>query len=449
MGRKIVITSDNHYDYTTEISNVHSEDRQLTITMVDLHTDITAADYLKPHPALFTFVDPCSFKVDYYLASSYGGDVSWYVNNEPYKPGKSGSVEFVNPGDYQIKVRTQSSANSLSWDRYFATTIEDNIEADVTTNATVVEYRLAIDNEISTESEPLVDEDSTYYSRGDIVTLTSTVTYSRVGAADTNHNITYTIVDPEGLSTVGEEIPLNAYGPLQFELNKLGVYTITTEVEDIDCQTTFVTTNEVETMNFIALEYLDCDNFELSNRSSNTTISYTVEDVAKRGVITQSGTLIEQQAEVLTFTSVSLYLLKVTYTRNELPVTETYVLNNYCKIEACFTSYIEDLLCAPEERCSPCPPESDLKQMFLFYNTYFMKVNNLFNENSFYTALDTEGLSEITTLKQLMDEMIKFCDRRSCTDSSTAAFSSSYQTQGPYDYVGKGTALDPGCKTCS
>ena len=48
-----------------------------------------------------------------------------------------------------------------------------------------------------------------------------------------------------------------------------------------------------------------------------------------------------------------------------------------------------------------------------------------------------------------MDKMLGFCGRTSCTDSVNSAFQSSYITQGPYDYVGKGTSLDAGCKTCN
>lgn len=473
----ITVVKSGYYPYTMDIDNVYKEDRVLDITMVAIYTDIEAANYLEPHTSFFTFQDPCSFCVDYYFASSYGGEICWFVNNELYSKNESkGKACFCNVGDYQLKVRCTTNESVVEvpgcppvvtqlWDKQYATIQTGNtirgeissltsyLDQDLTTNLSIVEYRVGISYEIITEHEPLKDGEQCCYSRNEEVTIQTTIDLTRADANPELHTVTYTVVDPTGLTLefAQSEFPLNLLienRSISFNLAKLGVYNVTVEVNDLECEQTYVETFIVETCNFVVLEYIDCNDFELSNRSSATTMTYSLSDVADSATVVQSGTLEAQKAISLSFATTSLYIMTVTYTKDDVLITEEYVLNNYCNIEACFTAYIEDLLCSPEERCSPCPPESDLKQMFLFYNTYFMKINKLFNENSFYTALDAEGLDEITTLKQLMDEILSFCNRRSCTDSTNSAFSSSYQTQGPYDYVGRGNTLDKGCKTC-
>ena len=473
----ITVTQANYHPYTITIDNVYSTDKTIEVIMVSNVTDIEDANYLRPRPSLYTFSDPCNFCIDAYSATSYGGEMCWYVNNELYKKNVSKVVScFCNTGDYQIKMRSQTSQSVVEypgcppvvtklWDNQFATIQTGNtvsgvidelsvyLALDLVTNVTVSEYRVGIDLVATSEISPLVDSDSCLYSRDEEVTITPTITLNRLGADPALHTITWNVIDPEGVTVtlLQSVFPIDIDPSLYtvtFPLTKLGVYEVTVTVDDLDCGTEFVQTMSVETCNFVYLKYLECGSFEVQNRSSDTPFTYSVSDIASSTPV-EEGTLEPGKAMQLTFTDVSMFIMSVTYTRNGLIVTEEYVMSNYCQIERCLSDYIEDLLCAPTERCTPCPPESDLKQMFLFYNTYFMKIHKLFNTNSYFAALDEEGLSEITTLKQLMDKMLGFCGRTSCTDSVNSAFQSSYITQGPYDYVGKGTSLDPGCKTCN
>ena len=471
----IEITQGTFSTYKTTITNVYKENKTIDIIMVPIVTDINDPNYLRPWPSVFFFNDPCNFCVDYYFASSYGGDVCWYVNNEFFVKGASGKACFCNEGDYQVKVRnitTQSVVQvpgcppvvTTLWDNQFATTIEGNtvkgvfdktleeyLADDTITNVTQSEYRVDISYEVITDIEPLVTGDTCCYSKDEEVTIVPTVTYTREDAEPSLHNITYTVTDPEGLTLqlLQETFPLNIAEPyIAFTLTKLGVYTVKMEVYDEECGLSYDKEFIIETCNFVYLKYLECNAFEVQNRSSDTSFTWELSDIASVGTTIQSGTLAPGQAETLSFEDVSMFVLDVKYVRNEVTIEESYLMNNYCAIEVCFTEYIEDLLCEPDPRCSPCPPESDLKQMFLFYNAYFMKVNKLFQTNSFFTALDEEDLTYVVNIKQVMDKIVEFCKRRSCTDSTTSAFNSSYQTQGPYDYVGRGNTLDKGCATC-
>jgi hypothetical protein len=337
------------------------------------------------------------------------------------------------------------------WDRQFATIHTGNtvaqdidelqtyLDLDTDTNITVDEYRVDIDLVTTSEIEPLVDGDVCCYFKNDTVTVTPTVTLNRPGADPGLNSISFEVIDPEGVNITDENWvwPLTVSGiEISFPLTKLGAYTVTATVEDTECDNTFEQTTVVETCNFIFIEYKGCNSFEVQNRSLATEIEYTLKDVTDAS-FEETGTLDAQGAITFDFTKPSIYELRVTYDNNEGTQLESYLLNNYCEIERCFTDYIEQILCAPVDRCSPCPPESEISQMFLMYNAYFMKINKIFNLNSFHTALDAEGLNEVTTAAQIMNKILEYCERTGCL--TNGAFSEGYSSSGPYDWAGKGS----------
>jgi hypothetical protein len=340
------------------------------------------------------------------------------------------------------------------WDRQFATIatgntvaqdldpIADYLALDTETNITVDEYRVDIDLTTTSEIEPLVDGDVCCYFKNDTVTIDATVTLNRPGADPNLNSISFKVIDPEGIdiSDVAWVYPLNL-SPIQidFPLTKLGAYTVTATVEDTVCDNTFEHTITVETCNFIFIKYLGCNSFEVQNRSLDTDIEYTLLDVGD-AAFSETGTLAAQSAITFDFTRPSIYEFQARYGEDTV---QSYLLNNYCEIERCFIDYIEQILCAPVNRCSPCPPESEISQMFLMYNAYFMKINKIFNLNSFHTALDQEGLDEVTTATQIMDKILLYCERTGCL--TNGAFSEGYMTEGPYDWAGQGSNRAQSC----
>lgn len=466
----VTVTQSGFHPYEMTIDNVYATDKVIEITLVPIITDINDPNYLRPYPTFYTFQGDCDFCIDAYNASSYTGNITWYINNEEYETGSKIKSCFCNPGDFQIKVRNQTSqwvvqvpgcpaVEEQLWDRFFANTAEGNtvsgtidtldtyLALDLDTNITIAEYRADISLEVTSDVAPLVDGDVCCYSRGEALTVTPTVALNRAAANPDFHTLEFKVIDPEGFTIEDPSwaFPMTLYPDIsiQFEMSKIGVYTIVATLEDLDCDNTFVQEMQVETCNFVYIQYTDCGIYNIQNRSSATEFSYTVTNVTDSEDAI-SGELLATEAVDINLSNQSLYLLEVVYTKSgeTEPTTETYVLNNYCSIEQCFTKYIEEILCSPSDRCSPCPPESDLNQMFFFYNTYFMKIHKMFNTNSFYSALDEEGLNEITTISQLMGKIQSYCDRVHCSENG---YTNTYISEGPYDWAGQGSNVNKSC----
>ena len=56
--------------------------------------------------------------------------------------------------------------------------------------------------------------------------------------------------------------------------------------------------------------------------------------------------------------------------------------------------------------------------MLLINYSYFMKLNKEYSFNNFYNGLSQSKLDELTSMKQLMDKLVLFCERRGCINSS-------------------------------
>jgi len=458
----ILVVSPGHHTYSMTVDNVYMDDITVDIIMVPIVNDILDPNYLRPYPAFFAFKDPCSFCSDVYNASSFTGDISWYVNNEYYKDGVKATTCFCAPGDYQIKVRNQTfdlvvpapgcpPVRVPAWDLQFATIITGNtvkgvidpietyLALDTITNHIVVEYRISLELKVDSDIEPLVDESACCYFRDDVITITPTIVLNRPNADPALHSILFEVYDPDGVDITngGVAFPLTVSNiQYQFTISKIGTYTVKATIEDSVCDLVYEKIIGVETCNFVFIKYTGCDAFQIQNRSISTDITYDITDVSEPDFLL-SGFLLAGESKDFTFSFPSLYIFTAKYNRNGEEITEKYLLNAYCALERCFTDYIEEILCEPTKRCAPCPPESEISQMFLLYNTYFMKINKLFNTNSFFTALDNEGLSEITTLNQIMNRILDYCKRSGCIKSG--AFSDARVQEGPYDMAGKGS----------
>jgi len=468
----ITVNQTGFHPYEMTVDNVYAEDKTITIIMVPVIADINDPNYLRPRPSFFTFQGICDFCIDAYFGSSIIGNTSWYVNNIEYEEGTKIKSCFCNPGEFQIKVRNQTSqfvvqvpgcpaVEEQLWDQQYANLftgntvagdidpIEDYLALDTETNIVISEYRPDLSLEATSTLAPLTDQDTTCYSRNEIITITPSVTLNREGADPDFHTIEFKVIDPEGFTIEDPSwtFPLTLLPniSIQFEMSKIGTYTVISTLEDLDCGNTFEKELQVETCNFVYIQYNDCGTYTVTNRSSATQFSYTVTDVDTSATGSMEGEVAPTEVATLNFTNQSLYLLEVKYTKEgeTTETTETYVINNYCSLEQCFTKYIEQILCGSNGRCTPCPPESDLNQMFFFYNTYFMKIHKMFNTNSFYAALDEEGLNEITTIQQLMANMYEYCQRVSC---SSDGYKNTYLPEGPYDWAGQGSNVD---KTCN
>lgn len=437
------------------VNSVYTSDKTIEVILLPEITDIEDPNYLRLRPSFAVFNDPCSFCVDYYYASSAIGNTSWYINNELLTTGTQGRTCFTGPADYQIKVRTTTNL----WDQQFATILTGNTTAgtigeldiylseDTETNLTISEYRVSISLTTTSDLEPTVENDATCYLRSSEVTVTPNITLFREGSLPENYTITWEVRDPDNnlvslfQDTFTLDLAPNLISAI-FTLSKLGEYTATATIEDLDCSLTYQETTTLNTCNFIDLNYEGCNTFELSNKST-TPLSYQVTNVDS--TYTEEGDVFAGSSTLFSFTEDDLYTVTITYVKDEDLVEEIYILNAYCNIEDCISEYIEMILCGKENRCSPCLPEVDLNQILLLYNLYFMKINKILRQNTFFTVLEGSNLDEITETKQVLDQLKSFCKANSC--QTTGAFSTS-QASGPYDWAGQGSNISKNCN-CS
>ncbi len=454
--------------YAMTIDNVYDQDATFTVYMIPVITNIADSNYLRPRPFFNAFVDPCTFCVDVYSASSLQGNVSWYVNNELFQDGTKAKVCFCNPGDFQIKVRNQTSefrttgpdgncpAEVQLWDQLFANTVEGNtvsgdiadfqtyLDADTATNTTIVEYRLDISTSLTTAVDPLaLDGDGCCYTRNEEVTILPEITLNRPGADPALHTLTYNIQDPEGLAITLPSVTLNDPLETTIVLEKLGVYTVTITVEDQYCSNTFTKVLEIETCNFILADYVDCGTYDIKNNSSATDAVLDISNIDGTVIVSQQALAAGQTYQVA-FDDVSIYTVTATYTKagETSPTTETYILNNYCQLDECIASYILDILCDDSERCDPCPDDVALNQIMMLSYGYFNRLNAEYGWNNFYSGIDDTKSAELMEIKQVMDKLSTFCSRVAC---KTNGAESAYQGEGPYDWAGKGSNCDKSC----
>jgi len=463
---EITVSQTGFYTYTTKIHNVYNLDKTIQIVMVPTITDISDPDYNRPSPWFFYFADPCSFKVDFYSGSSFAGQIEWYVNNELLVGSVTDySISVCSPGTYQLKMRSTTcdilnNSTVIRWDRYYANTEEGNVipqivspvstylALDTLVNLTVADYRVCLSLAVETEVQPLCTENACCYPRDEDVVIIPTWTLNRPGSNPANYTITWEVTDPDGLTLALNQSTFVLSAPpltiqLPFTLEKLGFYTVKATIFDSVCGNTFESVLLVETCNFVVITYAGCNTFNISNKSSATDMSFNITDL-EGNVVNQGGALQPGASIQATFKQFGLYIVNVTYTRDNVIVQEKYVLNGYCELEACLSQYIMDLLCVVPDRCNPCPPETELNQVLLLYNAYFMKVNKLFATNNFYTALEDGLLAELTSIQQIMDKIYNFCSRKNCLNGENSAFAHDAGSE-TWDWAGKGSNCEKSC----
>jgi len=457
VGDAITITQDpgatnSSYDGPTTVTNVIDAYTIKVNKSFGVSTPAEAGQIVKTnvhpygniYPDMFHFVDPCSFKADYYSANS--GDISqssWYVNNELYTTGTKAKIGFAFPGDYQITHVVENT----DWLKAFATTLQGNtnvdrtkkpiadlLALDGTTNLTIAEYRPDLSLTFSSGVSPIATKDITCYTRDEVITITPSWTLNRPGAVAANHTIVYTVTDPDGSSvtvlnssnTAQNTFPLNVSATAasgKFTMSELGTYKIQAKIVDSDCNTEFPIEYCIKTCNFVNVKYKECNTFTIENRSSLKDFNYSIEQHGVTGVVA-SGTVGAGTSVDITFSNPGLFIMTSNYLVAGSSVTcpdsntEQYIISNHCEVEKCITNYLTDLLCGGGDPCAPCPEDNELNQILLMSYTYFMKLNKEYALNNFYTGLSAGKLDELTSISGILNKMSLFCNRRNCLDSS-------------------------------
>lgn len=461
----IAVSQSGRHDYNMHIDNVYSTDREIFILLPLNITDIEDADYNRPYAMFFYFQDPCSFKTDVYNASAFAPNLNWYLNNtllENFGNASKFTLDLCQVGDYQIKVRTQTfevtttggacpqTVQTPLWDRQWANTDEPtyvipgqilgqgetgNVIAgdvnaisaylglDLQTNLTVVEYRPELTLVADTAEDDLDTE--CCFSQEETVTITPTWSINRPGA--TTHTITWQVIDPETLEVELSQsvFPLDGFTSEQrqisFDLDKIGTYTVRATIEDVECGTTFTRELEVKTCDF--LEFVststDCGSYELQNRSTEVDVVFAVNDTENNEIVAQT-TLAAGETASISLTTPGMYTVTVTFTEDDEDQIRMYVIANFCSIENCISQSILNVLCDDTKECEceyTLSSELETMRLVTLSQTYFMHLHENFSINNFYTALSDSDMANITDAQQVIEKLIKICDRMGCLSS--------------------------------
>ena len=434
----IQITSAGRYTYN-KVINVYNQDLDLRIKLTPEITDINNPNYLNPYPFFFIILNPCTYQVEAYDASSAPfGAGSWYVNNELYSNSNGTvSIIFPAPGNYQIKrrvaVEDPAPGYQLLWDRYYAngSTAEGSIANDVPTNLALDTTANETQFEIVPEIDIVINAPSdilngvTYYNRLDTMTVTTSITFTSPYLDPSFRVLNYEVIDPNGniVATTNPEINLDVTDPdteTSFVLNTRGDYTIRAKVTD-EC-TTHIVEKIIPAYNFVQILPVEEHIYNVRNSSNTIIIDYVVECLQAGGFVPFQGvtTVNTKEDSELVLSKQGVY--QVTYTfidfeNNER--TETIILHYYGELKDCLTNLTMNILCTPEGGCG-CDDISatgSLLEMYSLSQTYFMYLQEEYGFNNIYTALDNAKIADLADIDVFLKKLEKYCKTFSCSDN--------------------------------
>ena len=387
----VSVSKPGYISYSIVISDVGIRDQSIDIVLLkDL--DVNNVNYQKPFPTFFTFRDWGSYNLDFYYGTSFKGQSSFIKYNadgttDTYY-GTKASIEFDGPGEYSVKSRSINDDFDL-----YNPSVDDS-----DTNISVLEYKASIT--LSSKATN-VREDDNCYVIGSQAELSISIDQAIAPVDDTMHSASLEIFNPKGVKLYDLNFVYNSIpSDIILEINEIGAYTVKLTLNDYENNISYEESTVLEGCDYFTVDYSSCGSYTLTNYgTSPIQVSSKAEDI---------NTVIEA-GESYGYTPSSERVVQLSTNIINDSKTKTYLINNHCGIEMCMAAYIEDLLCAPRDRCTPCPPESELKQMYLFYNTYFMKVHQLFYQNSFFDALSDDVINDITKIENLAAKLSEYC----------------------------------------
>ena len=457
---EIIVSQSGYKDYSITIDNVYKADKTLSIYLGQ-ELDISNAEYNRPTPRFDTFLDPCSFKVDFYKTSSTFGETYWYLGNELYLSGQyKGSFSTVGPTTFQLKIREAVYGFVQLWEKLYATSEQGNtvkstiddlqtyLDADVNTNTTTIEYRPDFSLDIMSPNSFQLNGDLCYV-RDEDVEVTPEITIKRPGSTTNDYTVTYRVETPTGYKIVNDvEISLAAIIPLEFSITELGVYNVTVTLTDVDCGLTYVQTSQVESCNFVDIIYKSANLFELTNRSASRPIQVKVSSIEGSVAVPLTEVLPDGVLQI-PLSNIEPYIVTYFYDKTidnvVTQIEEQVVITNYSSIEDCLSGHIESNLCGETSLgdpkslsgCNECADDIELNQTLLLMYTFFMKINKLYMFNNFYSGLEDSDIAEVTSIKNVGDKLVEFCKKKGCINSSTSAFGQATSGQSNWSSTNK------------
>lgn len=340
-----------------------------------------------------------NYRYDFYPCSQSGISHTWYKDNVIFSTQETPSTNLCVSGQVPFAIKHEinykGDISSLSIDNYVSP-----YKPGLSLTKTSTQGLLSCCY--------LVDENITFSAAVDLEGLSIN--------NPTDWSAIYELKDSEGVIIDSYSFPdLTTLDDYNVSLTSLGDYSVTFRVTnkvtsvDLSLDSVFEIISNITTCDKIYLEELECGKLVLHNLGSPT-LTVTLKNYDN--TVISTNTVDSDENLTITLPDVSLYIVSIT----ESLTVRNYIVNNYCIIEDCISSYILELICPTEDRCAPCPDDVVLSQMLLFSYTYFMRLNSEYTYNNMYNSLSSTKLAEIVDTKLVMDKLLEFCKRRGCLD---------------------------------
>ncbi len=433
---EISISKTGYTDYNVSIPNVYDVDNEITIDFAP-QLLVNDPDYKKPYPGFFYFKNPCSFDVDFYYNSNIDASVYWFIDNTQKYSGKSFTLKPCNTTEVQVKVEaiaydlTTEVVESVNvgcgcegegggivtkyaklWDQYFATTIQGNnvagdideqsvyLALDVVSNLLIEEYRPTISLNADC---PLNSSNICAYALGEEAHVIPTLTFIEAVELD-RYTLKWEVFNNgTPVDLLQSEFPVGVEGldiSLYFDIKKIGTYTVKATLTDLVCGCTYTADYTIEGLNFLKIEQSSvCNSFKITNYSTTKNVDIVISDF-DNNIVSES--LLEPNGVLEFSIQTGLYKVECNYQENSLDATQIFIVTNFCEIEDCITTSIEDALCGTNCGCN-ATLEKQLASMRLITlsNLFFEKIHSFYYLNNFYTALEDSLVSKITEARDI------------------------------------------------
>lgn len=243
-----------------------------------------------------------------------------------------------------------------------------------------------------------VQENNDFYVKDTVLTIAHVLTDYPGDLSSSS--IDFLLLKPDGAT---EEINFNAASTpdLGFVMSQVGDYGFSITLTNEISEESYRVEGTISSSDTIRFKYESCGVFSVENLGQE---SQTVSLTSINSESEESFILVTEDKKTFN-PSIGVTEVKVTDNGGE----RTFLVNNSCEVEECLARFIEDLLCGDDKACEMCPDETEVAQMMFFYNTYFMKVHELFYQNSFFEALDQSVLDKISSINFMIDKIREFC----------------------------------------
>lgn len=127
-------------------------------------------------------------------------------------------------------------------------------------------------------------------------------------------------------------------------------------------------------------------------------------------------TILEEDLDALTNLNIALesdgvYTFVFNYTQDEEEKTQTFTITNYCAFKTCYFEYLKKVQCG--DVCENCNKTNfyDFVTFALNAQVFLALLNNEYAFNYVYTAIDTDKIEELYTIKQFADRLNEYCSK--------------------------------------